>query len=45
MIYKDQYKKYFDIFEEELNIILSSLNGDVSKVITEAMSYSVLNGG
>lgn len=45
MLYKDQYKKYLDIFEEELNIVLHSLSSDAAQVITEAMSYSMLNGG
>ena len=45
MIYKDQYKKYFDVFEEELKSVLCSFDNDAARVITEAMSYSVLNGG
>lgn len=43
--YKEEYQRYYEIFNEYLNEVFSSLDTYAPKTITDAMSYAVGNGG
>lgn len=41
--YKEQYQKYFELFEEELSRAVATI--DAPKILEESMKYAILDGG
>ena len=43
--YKENYNRYYEIFNGYLSEVLSSLDKSAPKTIIDAMTYAVQNGG